>query len=82
MDIHQIQDLTAGWAEPIWLNQVVIQNERNGTAAATPQFETVDLLRGLSILAVVLLQCSIGFGGYGVHRADAVLAPSDLSEWR
>jgi uncharacterized membrane protein len=37
---------------------------RNGGGverAATPRFETVDLLRGLSILAVVLLHCRIRF---------------------
>ncbi len=34
--------------------------------AAVPRFETVDLLRGLSILAVVLLHCWIRFVGSGV----------------
>ena len=43
------------------------QSNRNEVSAAIARFETVDLLRGLSILAVVLLHCSIRFGGYGVH---------------
>lgn len=34
---------------------------RGETPAAAPRFETVDLLRGLSILAVVLLHCWIRF---------------------
>lgn len=45
----------------------MVQSERGLTRAATPRFEMVDLLRGLSILAVVLLHCYIRFGGYGVQ---------------
>ncbi len=40
--------------------------DRAEVSAAAPRFETVDLLRGLSILAVVLLHCGIRFGGGGV----------------
>ena len=36
-------------------------------SAAVPRFETIDLLRGLSILAVVLLHCSIRFAGSSVR---------------
>jgi peptidoglycan/LPS O-acetylase OafA/YrhL len=43
------------------------QNDRAEVSAAAPRFETVDLLRGLSILAVVLLHCSIRFGGSGAR---------------
>lgn len=37
--------------------KVMTQVELNDQSAATPRFETIDLLRGLSILAVVLLHC-------------------------
>ena len=43
------------------------QNDRAEVPAAAPRFETVDLLRGLSILAVVLLHCRIRFGGSDIH---------------
>jgi peptidoglycan/LPS O-acetylase OafA/YrhL len=43
-------------------------HERSGEVpAATPRFETVDLLRGLSILAVVLLHCWLRFFLAGVQ---------------
>ncbi|WP_419807066.1 acyltransferase family protein [Terriglobus sp.] len=48
--------------------------ERNAPAAA-PRFETVDLLRGLSILAVVLLHCWIRFAGNGIRVGTG------LSRW-
>lgn len=41
----------------------MIQKQEDDVAPAAPRFETVDLLRGLSILAVVLLHCRIRFGG-------------------
>lgn len=40
---------------------------RGQPGAAVPRFDTVDVLRGLSVLAVVLLHCSIFFGGQGVR---------------
>ena len=43
------------------------EKDQAEVSAAAPRFETVDLLRGLSILAVVLLHCRIRFGGIGVH---------------
>ena len=45
----------------------MIQHEVGNVPPAAPRFETVDLLRGLSILAVVLLHCWIRFGGSNVH---------------
>lgn len=39
----------------------MVQERQGERARAVPRFETVDLLRGLSILAVVLLHCSIRF---------------------
>ena len=48
------------------------QNDRAEVSAAAPRFETVDLLRGLSILAVVLLHCRIRFGGSGVRVATGL----------
>lgn len=42
-------------------------DERGEISAAAPRFETVDLLRGLSILAVVLLHCWIRFLGNNVR---------------
>jgi peptidoglycan/LPS O-acetylase OafA/YrhL len=39
----------------------MFKNGRREESAATPRFETVDLLRGLSILAVVLLHCWVRF---------------------
>ena len=44
----------------------VANNRRGGEPAALPRFETVDLLRGLSILAVVLLHCRVRFVSSGV----------------
>ncbi len=43
------------------------QDEARTVSPGAPHFETVDLLRGLSILAVVLLHCLIRFGGSGVR---------------
>lgn len=45
----------------------MIQNEASDLPPAAPRFETVDLLRGLSILAVVLLHCWIRFGGSDIY---------------
>ena len=45
----------------------MVQNEVEEVPPAAPRFETVDLLRGLSILAVVLLHCWIRLGGSGVR---------------
>jgi peptidoglycan/LPS O-acetylase OafA/YrhL len=51
------------------------QDERGEISPAAPRFETVDLLRGLSIVAVVLLHCQIRFVGSDVHMG------SGLSRW-
>jgi peptidoglycan/LPS O-acetylase OafA/YrhL len=48
---------------------------RGEVPAAVPRFETVDLLRGLSILAVVLLHCRIRFA------LNDVKLGSELSHW-
>jgi peptidoglycan/LPS O-acetylase OafA/YrhL len=45
----------------------MIQKQVADTQPAVPRYETVDLLRGLSILAVVLLHCRIRFGGSDVQ---------------
>jgi len=42
------------------------QAREGEVSAAAPRFETVDLLRGLSILAVILLHCWIRFLGSGI----------------
>jgi hypothetical protein len=62
----------------------MVQEERTAIATAAPRYEMVDLLRGLSILAVVLLHCWIRFGGSEVRmgtRLPEVLASFDFSEW-
>lgn len=46
--------------------------DRPELSAAVPRFATVDLLRGLSILAVVLLHCRIRFAGSHVHMGDGL----------
>ena len=43
------------------------QNDASGASPVAPRFETVDLLRGLSILAVVLLHTSRRFGGGDIN---------------
>lgn len=48
------------------------QDEQSEVSPASPRFETVDLLRGLSILAVVLLHCHIRFSGSGVHAGTGL----------
>ena len=49
--------------------------EREKVPAPATRFETIDLLRGLSILAVVLLHCWIRFGG------DDVRVGTGLPHW-
>ena len=51
--------------------------QQRSQPAASPRYETVDLLRGLSILAVVLLHCRIRFGGSHI-RLGASLPRSVL----
>jgi peptidoglycan/LPS O-acetylase OafA/YrhL len=53
----------------------MIPDTRGEVPAAAPRFETVDLLRGLSILAVVLLHCWIRFASNDVRLG------SGLSRW-
>jgi peptidoglycan/LPS O-acetylase OafA/YrhL len=48
------------------------QKVRGEIPAAAPRFETVDLLRGLSILAVVLLHCWIRFSGSDVRMGTGL----------
>jgi peptidoglycan/LPS O-acetylase OafA/YrhL len=47
-------------------------NEPGVESEASPRFETVDLLRGLSILAVVLLHCRIRFFLSGVKLGSGL----------
>jgi len=48
------------------------QRVRGEIPAAAPRFEKVDLLRGLSILAVVLLHCWIRFAGSDVRMGTGL----------
>ena len=50
----------------------MVRMQRDEIAAVTPRFETVDLLRGLSILAVVLLHCWIRFAVSGVRMGTGL----------
>lgn len=47
-------------------------SQRSEVSAAAPRFATVDLLRGLSILAVVLLHCSIRFASSDVRMGTGL----------
>ena len=50
----------------------MVQTKVDEVAASAPRFEIVDLLRGASILAVVLLHCSLRFDFSDVHMGTGL----------